>query len=167
MSPHTGQSGYHLKKHKQRTLVRIWSKGNPHTLLVEGKLVQPQRRTVCRFFKDLKQSYYLTQQFHSCVYIWTKRKYWLENIVCCYSVTKSCPTLCNPMDYSTPGCSLSPRFMSIELMMLSNHFILCHSLLPLPWIFPESRSFPINQFFASGGQSIGASASASVFPMNV
>ena len=32
--------------------------------------------------------------------------------------------------------------------------------------FPASRSFPMSQFFASGGQSIGASASASVLPMN-
>ena len=33
--------------------------------------------------------------------------------------------------------------------------------------FPASRSFPVSQFFASGGQSIGASASASVFPVNI
>ena len=32
--------------------------------------------------------------------------------------------------------------------------------------FPASGSFPMSPFFASGGQSIGASASASVFPMN-
>ena len=33
--------------------------------------------------------------------------------------------------------------------------------------FPASGSFPMSQFFASGGQSIGVSASASVFPMNI
>ena len=33
--------------------------------------------------------------------------------------------------------------------------------------FPASGSFPMNQFFASGGHSIGASASASVLPMNI
>ena len=33
--------------------------------------------------------------------------------------------------------------------------------------FPASRSFPMSQFFASGGQSIGVPASASVFPMNI
>ena len=33
--------------------------------------------------------------------------------------------------------------------------------------FPASRSFPVSHFFPSGGQSIGASASASVFPMNI
>jgi len=36
-----------------------------------------------------------------------------------------------------------------------------------PHSFPASRSFPMSQFFTSGGQSIGASASASVFPMNI
>ena len=33
--------------------------------------------------------------------------------------------------------------------------------------FPASGSFPMSQFFASGGQSIGISASASVLPMNI
>ena len=33
--------------------------------------------------------------------------------------------------------------------------------------FPASGSFPVNQFFVSGGQSIGASASASVLPVNI
>ena len=33
--------------------------------------------------------------------------------------------------------------------------------------FPASGSFPMNQFFTSGGQSIGVSASASVLPMNI
>ena len=41
------------------------------------------------------------------------------------------------------------------------------SLLLLPSIFPASESFPMWRLFASGGQSIGASASASVLPMNI
>ena len=51
-----------------------------------------------------------------------------------------------------------PKLMSIELMMPSNHLILSHPLLLL--------SFPVSQLFASGGQSIGVSASTSVLPMN-
>ena len=35
------------------------------------------------------------------------------------------------------------------------------------WSFPASESFPMSQFFASGGQSIGVSASASVIPVNI
>ena len=57
------------------------------------------------------------------------------------------------------------RFISIELMMLSNHHIPCHSLLLLPSIFPRIRVFPMNWLFASGAQSMGASAS--VLPMNI
>ena len=60
------------------------------------------------------------------------------------------------------------RFMCIESMMPSNHLILCHSLLtPHPWSFPASGSFLMSWLFASGGQSIGTSASASVLPMKI
>ena len=57
--------------------------------------------------------------------------------------------------------------MSIEWMMPSNHLIHCHPLLFLPSIFPSIRVFSMTQLFASGGQSIGDSASASVLPMNI
>ena len=60
-----------------------------------------------------------------------------------------------------------PKLMSIESMMPSNHLILFFRLLLLPSIFPSIRVFPMNQFFASGGQSIGVSASSSVLPMNI
>ena len=50
--------------------------------------------------------------------------------------------------------------------MLSNHLILCPSLLPLPQSFPAPKSFPMSWLFPSGGQTIGASASASVLQMN-
>ena len=59
------------------------------------------------------------------------------------------------------------KLMSIEPVMPSNHLILCCPLLLLPLIFPSIRAFPISQFFTSGGQSIEASASASVLPMNI
>ena len=66
---------------------------------------------------------------------------------CCCSVTKSCPTLCEPVDCSTPDflsftISLSLlKITSIELMIPSNHLILCHPLLLLPSIFPSIRFF--------------------------
>ena len=59
-----------------------------------------------------------------------------------------------------------PKPMSIESVMPSNHLILCRPLLLLPSIFPSIRVFPMSQLFASGGQSIGVSASTSVLPMN-
>ena len=63
------------------------------------------------------------------------------------SVTQSCPTLCYPMDYSTPGFpSITNsqnllKLTSIELVMPSNHLILCCPLLPPPSIFPSIRVF--------------------------
>ena len=58
-----------------------------------------------------------------------------------------------------------PKFMSIELMMLPNHLILCHLLSFCLWSFPALGSFPMSQLFASGGQNIVTSALASVLPM--
>ena len=61
----------------------------------------------------------------------------------------------------------SPKLMSIELVMPStisssvSPFCSCHQS------FPASESFQISQFFASGGQNIGVSASALVLPMNI
>ena len=57
--------------------------------------------------------------------------------------------------------------MSIESVMPSNHPILCCPLLLLPSIFASIRVFSKSRLFASGGQSIGTSASASVLPMNI
>ena len=61
----------------------------------------------------------------------------------------------------------SLKLMSIQSVMPSDHLILCRPLLLLPSIFPSIRSFQMSQFFASGGQSIGASASGSVLPVNI
>ena len=60
----------------------------------------------------------------------------------------------------------SLKLMSIKLVMPSTHLFLCHPLLLLPSIFPSIRDFTTSQFI-SGGQSIGASALASVLPMNI
>ena len=58
------------------------------------------------------------------------------------------------------------KLMSIESVMPSNYLILCHPLLLPRQSFPASGSFQMSQLFASGGQSIGVSASTSVLPMN-
>ena len=60
----------------------------------------------------------------------------------------------------------SRKLMSIDSVMPSSHLILCHPLLLPPSIFPNIRVFQTSQFFSSGGQRIGVSASASVLPMN-
>ena len=59
-----------------------------------------------------------------------------------------------------------PKPMSIESVMPSNHLILCFPFSSHPQSFPASGSFQMSQFFASGGQRIGVSASTSVLPMN-
>ena len=58
------------------------------------------------------------------------------------------------------------KLMSIKLVMPSNHLILYHPFSSWPQSFPVSGSFPVSWLFASDDQSIGASASASVLPMN-
>ena len=63
------------------------------------------------------------------------------------SVAQSCPTLCYPMNCSTPGLPVHHQFwnlvklMSVESVMPSNHLILCRPLLLLPSIFPSIRVF--------------------------
>jgi len=94
---------------------------------------------------------------------------WHKNICCC-SVTQSCPTL---YDHWTAACQASPSFtisqsllklMSIELMMPSNHLILCYPLLT-PSIFPSIRVFSSESALHIRWQSIGVSAS--VHSMNI
>ena len=95
-------------------------------------------------------------------------------ICCCCSVAQSWPTLCNPMECSTPGFPVFhylPRVCS-NACPLSRwcHPVISSSVVPFSSClqsFPESGSFPVVWLFASGGQSIGASASVSVLLMNI
>ena len=56
------------------------------------------------------------------------------------------------------------KLTSIESVMPSNHMVLCRTFSSCLWSFPASGSFRTSVFFASGGQSIEASASASFLP---
>ena len=62
-------------------------------------------------------------------------------------VAQSCPTHCNPWtaahqaSLSITNSQSLLKLMSIELVMPSNHLILCHPLFLLPSIFPSSRVF--------------------------
>ena len=68
-----------------------------------------------------------------------------SSILLVSSVAQLCLTFCDPVDCSMPGFPVHHRLlelvklMSIELVMPSSHFILCHPLLPLPSIFPSIR----------------------------
>ena len=65
------------------------------------------------------------------------------------SVAQSCPTLCDPINRSTPGLPVhhqlpeSTQTHVHESVMLSNHLILCRPLLLLPSVFPSIRVFSI------------------------
>ena len=81
--------------------------------------------------------------------------------VCLFAI----PWTVTPLSSTIPQSLL--KFMSTESVMLLNHLILCSPFSSRPQAFPASGSFPMSQLFASGGQSIGASASPTAIPMNV
>ena len=79
----------------------------------------------------------------------------------------SCVRLWDTMDCSTPGFPVHHQLLELartHVHRVGKHLILCYPLLILPSIFPSIRVF---QFFASSGQSIGASVSVSVLPLNI
>ena len=89
------------------------------------------------------------------------------------SVAQSCPTLCDPMDCSKPDLPAHhqfPEFTQTHVHWVGDAIQPSH-LLSSPFFhlqfFPASGSFPVSQIFASGDQSIGASASTLVLPMNI
>ena len=82
--------------------------------------------------------------------------------------------LWDPMDCSTPSFPVLHHlleFAQTHVHWVGDAIQPSHPLLfsspPSLQSFPASGSFPVSQFFTSGGQSIGASASASVLPMNI
>ena len=87
---------------------------------------------------------------------------------CCQSF--SCVWLCDPMDCSMPGFPVLHHLLEFAqthvkwVVIPFNHLVLSFSCLQS---FPASGSFPMRRFFASGDQNIGASASASILPMNI
>ena len=90
------------------------------------------------------------------------------------SVAQSCPTLCDPMDCSTPGFPVHHQLTEpaqTHVHWIGDAIQPSHPLLsPFFSCFqsrPASESFQMSQLFVSGGQSIGVSASASVLPVNI
>ena len=91
---------------------------------------------------------------------------------CCCSVTQSCPTFCDPVDCRTPGFPVLHHLL--ELAQICVHWV-PDGIQPSSVVssssclqsFPTSGSFLMSQLLASGGQSIGASVSASLLPMNI
>ena len=85
------------------------------------------------------------------------------------SVTQSCLTLCDHMDYSTPGF---PDLHYLQEPAQTHVCWVSDAIQPShPLSSPSPPAFNLSQhqglFFASGGQSIRVSASASIFPVNI
>ena len=85
------------------------------------------------------------------------------------SVAQSCLTLCDPMDCSMPGFPVHHQLLELTQTLVHQATNSIQPLSPSPPAFnlSQHQSFHMSQFFASGGQSIGVSASASVLPMNI
>ena len=103
--------------------------------------------------------------------LWKNTQMWSPWIICCCycccSVTNPCPTLCDSMNCSTPGLPVLyyvPEFVHVH--WVSDAIQPSHPLLPfllLPSVFPNIMTFSMSWLITLGG----ASASASVFPMNI
>ena len=89
------------------------------------------------------------------------------------SAAQSCPTLCNPMNRSTPGLPVRHQlleFTQTHVHQVSGAIQPSHPLSSpsssCPQSLPASESFPMSQLFAWGGQSTGISALALFLPKN-
>ena len=90
----------------------------------------------------------------------------------CFSVSNSCLTLCAPLDRSTLGFPVLHHVLELaqtQVLWVGDAIQPSHPLFFSfsPQSFPASGSFPVSFLLAWGGQSIGASALASVLPMNI
>ena len=92
----------------------------------------------------------------------------------CCLVAKSCLTLCDPMNCSMPSFPVLhylPEFAQTHVHWVSDAIPTISSSVTsfsfCPQSSPTSGSFPMSQLFASGGQSIRASPSASILQVNI
>ena len=127
---------------------------SPNFLISESVFL---RQTLFSFFPITYIQYFLN--------IWTS---FFHQCYCCYSVAKSCPTLWpHELQHTRLPCtSPSPRVCLCSLSQWCHPTISSSvTTFSCPQSFPTTRSFPMSWLFTSGGQSIGASASASVLPV--
>ena len=104
----------------------------------------------------------------SCFWMWLT----FTSVVQFSSVTQLCPTLCNPMNCSTPGLPVHHQLLEstqthvhcISDAIQSSQPVVSFSFCPQS--FPASGSFQMSQLSASVGQIVGVSTSISVLPVN-
>ena len=132
-----------------------------YTLSINLQFIAPKKKTVS-----------LQNQIHKTIHLFS-HNYIMTSAFCCYPVTSCVQFFVTPW---TAACQASLSFtvsqsllklMSIESVMpytILSSVIRFSSCLQS---FPASGSFQMSQFLASGSQSIGASASVTVLPMNI
>ena len=102
--------------------------------------VEMELETIFRGNVPFSQKYFHKTMMIICEHTWSFTE-------CCCSVAQLCPTLCDPMDASTLGFPVHHQLPGlaqthvVELVMSSNHLILCHPHLLGPSIFPNIRVF--------------------------
>ena len=107
-----------------------------------------------------------------------KQKQKRNYLIYCCSVVNSCWTLCHPMDFSTPGFPVLhylPEFAQIHEFAQTHIHWVGDAIQQFHPLSTPSPAFNLSQhqgifqcqLFTSGGQIIGASASASVLPVNI
>ena len=119
-----------------------------------------------------KQKHYIANKGpYSQSYGFSRSQIWMWEFS---SVAQSCPTLCDPMNPSMTGLPVHhklPEFTQNHAHRVGDAMQPSHPLVipfsSCPQIPQISRSFPVSQLFAWGGQSTGVSASASVLPINI
>ena len=124
-----------------------------------------------------KEARIMDSDSHLSILIWFQWKpkgwpkdNWLDHGLI-ISSAQSCPTLCSPMDCSTPAFPVHHQFLELaqtHVHRVGDAIQPSHPLSsPSPAFSLSQNQHPMNQFFTSGDQSIGVSASASVLPMNI
>ena len=104
------------------------------------------------------------------LYLYLYMRVWVCVSVQFSSVTQLCPTLWDPMNCNMPGLPVHhqlPKSTQTHVHQVGDAIQPSHPVVPFsscPQSLPASESFPMSQLFASGGQSIGASALASFLP---
>ena len=112
---------------------------------------------------------FVCQQLDTCLS--SSVSFTLIRRVQCSSVAQSCPTLCDPVNRSTPGLRAHQPTPGVHSNSCPSsqwcHPAISSSVVPFsscPQSLPASGSFPVSQLFTWGGQSIGVSALASFLP---
>ena len=97
------------------------------------------------FFEERNSGKLRGREFLILIIVWNPQK--IVDHIQFNSVVQSCPTLCNPMDCSTPGLPVYHQLPELaqthvhQVGDVINHLILCYPLLLLPSIFPSMRVF--------------------------